>query len=75
MDVDDDVDNDDDDDDGVFLACEDFWENVAPFLACAFFFQVEISSSTLIPLFMPGSVHSGSTTETTVAECFLTSCV
>ena len=26
-----------------------------------FFFEVEISSRTLIPLFRPGSVHSGST--------------
>ena len=25
-----------------------------------FFFEVEISSRTVIPLFMPGSVHSGS---------------
>ena len=33
------------------------------FLACAFFVvvgKVEISSRTLIPLYMPGSVHSGS---------------
>ena len=32
------------------------------FLACAFFFFFEVESSlcTLIPLFMPGSVHSGS---------------
>ena len=47
-----------------FLACEDFFENVWPFPACAFFFflggAVEISSCTLIPLFRPGSVHSGS---------------
>ena len=39
-------------------------ENVChPFFTCAFFFfffWVEISSRTLIPLFMSGSVHSGS---------------
>ena len=36
---------------------------VHSFPACAFrfcFFEVEISSRTLIPLFAPGSVHSGS---------------
>ena len=47
-----------------------FWENVRPFIsACAyffiffiyFFFEVEISSGSLISLSMPGSVHSGST--------------
>ena len=30
------------------------------FPTCTFFFYVEISSRTLIPLLMPGSVHSGS---------------
>ena len=56
---------DDDDDDGFVLAYGDFgrmFDNSFP--ACAFFFlsffQVEISSLTLIPLFRPGSVHSGS---------------
>ena len=49
---------------GIFLACEDFlrmFDNSFP--ACAFFlvlFKVEISSRKLIPLFRPGSVHSGS---------------
>ena len=50
---------------GFFLACEDFgrmFDNSSP--ACAFFFlfsfKVEISSRTLIPLFRPESVHSGS---------------
>ena len=50
---------------GFFLACEDFgrmFDNSFP--ACAvflfFFYEVEISSRTLIPLFRPGSVHSGS---------------
>ena len=44
--------------------CEDFWRMFNhPFPACIFFFfffKVEISSHTLIPLFMPGSVHSSS---------------
>ena len=46
--------------------CEDFFENVPPFIPClcffffGFVFEVEISSCTLIPLFRPGSVHSGS---------------
>ena len=50
---------------GFFLACEDLgrmFDNLFP--ACAvfllFFFKVEISSRTLIPLFRPGSVHGGS---------------
>ena len=41
--------------------CEDFgtiFDNSFP--ACAFYFSVEISSRTLIPLFKPGSVQSGS---------------
>ena len=48
---------------GCFHACEHFGrmiENLFP--ACAFFFfffSVESSSGTLIPLFRPGSVHSG----------------
>ena len=43
-----------------------FWENVPPFIPSLRFllllllFKVEISSSTLIPLCMPGSVHAGS---------------
>ena len=49
---------------GFFLACENFgrmFDNSFP--ACAFFFfffKVEIRSHALIPLLMPGSVHSGS---------------
>ena len=49
-----------------FLACENFGRmSDHSFSACAFFFsfffcEVEISSRTPIPLFMPGSVHSGS---------------
>ena len=47
---------------GFFLACEDsgkMFDNSFP--GCAFFFccLVEISSCKLIPLFRPGSVHSG----------------
>ena len=30
------------------------------FFSLSFFLKVEISSHTLIPLFTPGSVHSGS---------------
>ena len=57
---------------GLFLVCEDFWEIVRPFIprphflssSSSFFFlllfEVEISSRTLISLFMPESVHSGS---------------
>ena len=44
-----------------------FLENVRSFVPCLclfllllLFFQVEISSRTLSPLFMPGPVHSGS---------------
>ena len=52
--------------DGLFLACEDLGRMFdCSFPACAlffsfFFFEVEISLSTLIPLSMPGTVHSGS---------------
>ena len=49
---------------GFFLACEDFGRMFDhSFPVCTFFFfffKVEISSRTLILLFMPGSVHSGS---------------
>ena len=49
---------------GFFLACEDFGRMFDhSFPACAFFFfffAVEISKRTLILLFRPGSVHSGS---------------
>ena len=47
---------------GFFLACKDFGrmlDNSFP-PAFFFFFKVEISSGTLIPLLKPGSVHSGS---------------
>ena len=49
---------------GLYRACdEDFGENVRPFiprlLFFFFFFDVEISSRTLIPLFVPGLVNSG----------------
>ena len=50
---------------GFFLACEYFFfENVRPFIhrlrLLSLFFNMEISSRTLIPRVMPGSVHSGS---------------
>ena len=44
-----------------FLACEDFgrmFDHSVP--ACTFVVEVEISSRTLIPLYRPGSVLSGS---------------
>ena len=48
---------------GFFLACEDFrrvFDHSPPALFLIFFYiKVEISSHTLIPLFRPGSVHSG----------------
>ena len=49
---------------GFFPRSRGFWENVRPFIPLLrffhFIFKVEISSCTLIPLFRPGSVHSGS---------------
>ena len=49
---------------GFFPHLRGFWENVWPFIPCQcfffFFLVVEISLHTLIPLCMPGSVHSGS---------------
>ena len=51
----------------LFLACVDLGRTFDySFPACGFFlflfflFEVEISSRTLIPLFMPGSVHNDS---------------
>ena len=45
----------------VVAAClQGFLGNVQPFPTCNFFFKVEISSCTLILLFRPESVHSGS---------------
>ena len=46
---------------GFFLARKNFekmFDNLFP--NCAFFFKVKMSSCTLIPLFRPVSVHSGS---------------
>ena len=47
---------------GFFRDCEDLGRMFDhSFPACTFcFFEAEISSRTLIPLFMPGSIHSGS---------------
>ena len=45
----------------LFPRLRGFWETVRPFIPRQhFFFKLGISSRTLIPLFMPGSVHSGS---------------
>ena len=44
----------------LFPRVRGFWVNVQQFIPALFFFKVEISSRTLIPLFRPGSVHSGS---------------
>ena len=48
----------------LFARLRGFGENVRSFIPCLrflfFFFKVEISSLTLIPFFMPGSVHSSS---------------
>ena len=48
---------------GFSLLCEDFWimlDNLFPTCTFfSFFFIVESSSHKLIPLFRPGSVHSG----------------
>ena len=66
-DDDDNVDDDNDNDDGIFFPCEDFGINFDySFPACAFlffflfFFELEISSRTLIPIFRSESLHSGS---------------
>ena len=63
---------------GFFHACEDLRECsiVHPLSALFFFFfEMEISSRTLIPLFMPESVPVAQRAETTVAEFSMTSCV
>ena len=47
----------------LFHYLRGFWENVQPFILRLHFFfllETEISSCALIPLFMPGSVHTGS---------------
>ena len=50
---------------GIFLACKNLGNMLdQSFATCAFFVvvvEVEVSSCALISLFMPGSVHSGST--------------
>ena len=56
--------------------CEDFERMFdASFPTCVFFkyffFKVEISSCTLIPIFRPGSVHSGSATWDNCDQVFL----
>ena len=49
----------------LFSLVRGIWENFPQFISppglfLLFFFKVEISMRTLIPLFTPGSVHSGS---------------
>ena len=48
----------------LFPCLRGLLENVGPFIPCLcfffFFFEVEINLRTLIPLFRPRSVHSGS---------------
>ena len=59
---------------GFFLACKDFGRMFDySFPTCTFFFKVEISLRTLIPLFRPGSVHSGSAGWDDCDQVFLTS--
>ena len=46
---------------GFFFACEYFGRRYVVSLSfCAFYWKVEITLRTSIPLFRPGSVHSGS---------------
>ena len=57
-----------------FFPClQGFWDNVRPLLPCLrfflFLFKVEISSRTLIPLYTPGSVHSGPTSWDNMWPC------
>ena len=51
----------------LFPFWQRFQENVRPFIPALFFsfffFKVEISLRTLIPLFRPGSVHNGSVSD------------
>ena len=47
----------------AFSSLVRIWENVGPFIPHVHFFsfllEVEISLHAIIPLYMPGSVHSG----------------
>ena len=46
---------------GFFLVCEDFGRMFAhSFPTCLLLFLMEVSPCTLISLFRPGSLHSGS---------------
>ena len=57
----------------VAFPCErGFEENVQPFIPslCFFFFKLEIRSCTLIPLFMPESVHTGSASWNNCGQVF-----
>ena len=60
----------------LFPHLRGFWDNVWLFIPhlrflLLFVFEVEISSHTLIPLFMPGSVHSGSASWDDYDQIFL----
>ena len=44
--------------------------HIALFFFFSFFFEAEFSSRTLIPLFMPGSVHSGSASRDDYGQVF-----
>ena len=59
---------------GFFLACEDFGRMFDKFIPRLhfffFFFEVEISSQTLVPLLRPGSVHSGSVSQDDCGRVF-----
>ena len=64
---------------GFFLARKNIGgmldHSFIPRLRFFFFFKVEISSRTLIPLFMPDHSTVAQQAEKTVAECSLSSCV
>ena len=50
-------------DDGFLPACEDFgdmFDHSPPAFFLYLYLEVEITSRTLISLFVPGSIHSGS---------------
>ena len=62
----------------LFPRLQGFLENVRPFIPRLrfffFFCKVEISKRTLIPLFRPGSVHSGSASGDDCDRCSVKNC-
>ena len=63
---------------GSFLACEQLgriFDHSFPACAFFFFFEVKISSRTLIPVLCQDQSTVGRPAEKTVAECSLRSCV